>query len=866
MAVALSVVGKFNGKDLDRAQKALNKLKTEAGSASSPLQRLGDSFKTTGEKMRSMGSSMTRNITLPLIGVGYAIGKTIGAASDLAETQSKVGVIFGTSAKDIEKFAGTAATAMGQSKQQAMDAAATFATFGKSAGLSGDKLVGFSTKFTTLASDMASFSNTSPEEAINAIGSALRGEAEPIRKYGVLLDDASMRQEAMRIGIIKTTKESLTPQQKVLAAQSLIFKQTSAAQGDFTRTSDGLANQQRILQAQLADTKTEMGQAFLPIALQLAGVFRDKVIPAIQAVADFFGGLSERTKTIAIIVGVAVAALGPMITVLGTLATAIGFVLSPIGLVVVAIAGLVAGAIYAYKHFEGFRKVVDDTFKTISTSARMAFGWLKENWKQIVDVITQPLQIAVGFVQRHFNTIKGIFESTFQVIKGIVQVFAGLFTGDWGRMWEGVKNIVAGAGKLIIGQIKLLVGLIWDTFKGLPGMMLQLGKNIVEGLWNGMLSMGGWLMDKMKGWASGIVNGIKGFFGISSPSKVMAELGVNVSEGLAIGIEKGSRLVEQTSSKLVKKTLNAAVKQAKNAQKVFDTIRDAAVKSLDEMKDKAQTVIDFAKGISDSMKSVGSITGFDTTANASAVEDLKSIDEQMLAQQERVNKAREALNKARVSKEKDAADEILQANKDLNDEMDSLGKMSASRDAAAAKVQSTKVTASNVIGDMASRLAMIKKFGEQLQALKDLGLNNSSLQQIISAGPEAGSEIAGALLSEGASAVGQVNSLESQLGNVAASIGDIGSMSQFGMNTGQAQATIDASVNIMPGAVIVNVGAGGDPAMAAALQASVNTAVESALKEIGQTSVAAATESVNNALKNVKQAVKTAKKTTKKGK
>ncbi len=227
----------------------------------------------------------------------------VKAASNLSETISKVNVLFGDTAKDIEKFADSAASSLGQTKQQALDAAATFATFGRAAGLSGKDLSGFSTGFVQLASDLASFNNTSPEQAINAIGSALRGEAEPLRAYGVLLDDASLRQAALELGIVSTTKNALTPQQKVLAAQALIYKQTSAAQGDFERTSDGLANKTRILTAQLENAKVTIGTALLPVVLELATLFSEKVIPIVQQVADAFGsnadGMDGTLRTLA---------------------------------------------------------------------------------------------------------------------------------------------------------------------------------------------------------------------------------------------------------------------------------------------------------------------------------------------------------------------------------------------------------------------------------------------------------------------------------------------------------------------------------------------------------------------------------------
>ena len=190
---------------------------------------------------------------------------SITAASNLQETVSKNRVIFGKSAESVEAFAKTAATTFGQSQQQALDAAGTFAIFGKAAGLGAQDLVNFSTDFTVLASDIASFSNTSPEEAITAIGAALRGEAEPIRKYGVLLNDATLKQRASTLGIYEGTG-ALTSQQKILATQAEILAQTSDAQGDFDRTSGGLANKTRTLNAEYQNLSATIGAQLLPVA------------------------------------------------------------------------------------------------------------------------------------------------------------------------------------------------------------------------------------------------------------------------------------------------------------------------------------------------------------------------------------------------------------------------------------------------------------------------------------------------------------------------------------------------------------------------------------------------------------------------
>jgi hypothetical protein len=266
--------------DVDKLNKSLKTGEQDVSSFTGKLQGFSDKI-TTAFKVATAAA---------VVFAGKLAIDSIKAASDLGETISKVGVLFGDSAKEIEKFADGAAQSLGQTKQEALDAAANFAIFGKSAGLSGKSLTDFSTDFVKLAADLSSFNNVPQEEAINAIGSALRGEAEPLRKFGVLLDDATLKNAALELGLISTTKNALTPQQKVLAAQKVIFEQTTAAQGDFARTSGGLANQTKILSAELENTKLVIGEALLPIVLELATAFSQNVIPLIKQFANGLTG------------------------------------------------------------------------------------------------------------------------------------------------------------------------------------------------------------------------------------------------------------------------------------------------------------------------------------------------------------------------------------------------------------------------------------------------------------------------------------------------------------------------------------------------------------------------------------------------
>ena len=258
--------------DVDKFQKDM---KAAGNSTDQFSNGVNDSLKKLGVAAAAAGAAVVAMASK------FAVD-AVRAASDLQETISKTNVLFGDSADSVQNFASAAASSFGQSKQQALDAAATFATFGRAAGLAGEDLVTFSTDFVGLASDLASFNNTTPEQAINAIGSALRGESEPLRQFGVLLNDATLKNAALELGLISTTKNALTPQQKVLAAQKVIYEQTTAAQGDFARTSDGLANQQRILTAELQNARVEIGEELLPIALVFAEFLLETVVPIIK--------------------------------------------------------------------------------------------------------------------------------------------------------------------------------------------------------------------------------------------------------------------------------------------------------------------------------------------------------------------------------------------------------------------------------------------------------------------------------------------------------------------------------------------------------------------------------------------------------
>jgi hypothetical protein len=283
MAINIPIVTEFVDAGLKSAQGAFDNFRTKVSEAEGGLGKFKAGMNASFDAVKANAGAFAAVVGGALVAVA---GKAISAASDFEESTAKIGEVFGEASDAVMEFADGAAQTLGQSKQDVLDAAGTFGTFGKAAGLANDDLSQFTIDFTTLASDLASFNNTTPEDAVMALGAALRGENEPLRRYGILLDDATLKQEALALGLINTTNQALTPQQKVLAAQSAIFKQSSDAQGDFARTSDSLANQQRILKAELENTAIEIGQKLLPVAVDFAKFANDTLVPALKGVLD----------------------------------------------------------------------------------------------------------------------------------------------------------------------------------------------------------------------------------------------------------------------------------------------------------------------------------------------------------------------------------------------------------------------------------------------------------------------------------------------------------------------------------------------------------------------------------------------------
>jgi hypothetical protein len=272
------------------------KFVSDIGDATTGIGKVAKSFTNLSQQMEKGVGQALKNLvpsfrTMAIAGtaaagaVAAASFKLVQQASNLEESQSKVNTVFGNSAFIIDNFAKTSAASFGITKQAALEASGTFGNLIQAFGIGEGQAANMSITLVQLAADLASFNNTPIEEAIIALRSGLSGEAEPLKRFGVAINDTRLKQEAFNMGLYDG-KGALDITAKTQAAYALILKDTNLAQGDFSRTSEGFANQMRILQASLSDAATEVGLVLLPYFKEFVGFINDRIVPAITAFAE----------------------------------------------------------------------------------------------------------------------------------------------------------------------------------------------------------------------------------------------------------------------------------------------------------------------------------------------------------------------------------------------------------------------------------------------------------------------------------------------------------------------------------------------------------------------------------------------------
>jgi hypothetical protein len=330
---------------------------------------------------------------LAALGIGAKLNEFVQLASDANETTSAIGQLFGTEgAKQVDDWSHAMGEAMGRS---AYDLQAYAARLGSVLGpitKTQEQARLMSESLSGLAVDLASFFNTSDQDAMQALRSGLTGEYESLKRYGVVLNDATLTEVAHAQGLKKKVSQ-MTVAEKTELRYAAVMKLTKQAQGDAARTGEGFANASKALNAQIKTLGIDMARKVIPAF--------EKLVRAGRELIKWFNETRKGTK----ILEAAFVTLGAVVVWLGreTL-MAFALPLAMIGAMVLLVDEL-------WNLFTGGKTIIGDWLdKTygIGTTNKLIEGTI-EFFKKLNTTIERSIAYVSELVEQ-FGDLEGAFE------------------------------------------------------------------------------------------------------------------------------------------------------------------------------------------------------------------------------------------------------------------------------------------------------------------------------------------------------------------------------------------------------------------------------------------------------------------------
>lgn len=257
----------------------------------------------------------------------------------------------------------------------------------------------------------------------------------------------------------------------------------------------------------------------------------DKLLQGLNHLATTNPALFKLVTT-TLLLGFAMSKLLPLIGPI------VEFLMTPVGAIVAVLIAVGAGFIYAYEHSKTFRdwvqKNIMPMWNDIVNAAKGFITWIKGLWPDIIQIWDKYGKTFLALVKNIWDFVGNIFQAALKVIKGIVDVLVGLLTGDWNRVRDGIEAIVSGLWQAVESLFRDGVKLIGNILAGLGEILYNIGRAIIQGLWNGMKDV--W--NDVTGWLSDIGGWIANLKGpIQKDATLLTPHGKVIIQGLMDGMQ-----------------------------------------------------------------------------------------------------------------------------------------------------------------------------------------------------------------------------------------------------------------------------------------------------------------------------------------
>jgi len=424
---------------------------------------LADTESTVGRIQGKLGALVGPSALALGAVTAFAVG-TSSAASDVEQSMGAVESVFKDHAGVIKSWAATSAEANGLTTAEYAQMAAVVGSQLKGMGTSIDQLAPKTDNLIDLASDLAATYGGTTADAVEAVSALLRGERDPIEKYGVSIKQVDVNAALMAEGIVTAAQKTsaLTAAQKsgdasaIAAAQSLqgldaaayaqaqtqaslalLTSKTADAHGAFARESDTAAHAQQVASASAVNMAAALGESLLPAVVLISD--------GLTALTGFITENKDATLIIVGVIGALAAAIlaanialkaftlvQNAVKVATTIWTAAQWLLNaalaanPIGLVVLAILALVAVFALAWAKSETFRNIVTGVFNAVLAIVKSVVAWITGAFNSLGPILAAPFQFMQRIVEAVGRVVRSIMDGIKRAIQGVMDFISAI--------------------------------------------------------------------------------------------------------------------------------------------------------------------------------------------------------------------------------------------------------------------------------------------------------------------------------------------------------------------------------------------------------------------------------------------------------
>lgn len=500
-------------------------------------------FKNGLDKMQSIAATgfkaIAASVGVAAVAITGLITKSVQAAGELEQQIGGTEAVFGEFAKTVQDKAAKAFDKMGVSANDFMATANKMGALMQGSGISIEKSMDLSTKAMQRAADVASIMGIDVNAAMDSIAGAAKGNFTMMDNLGVAMNATTIEAYALSKGITESYA-SMDNATKIGLAMEMFLEKTAYAEGNYAKENETFAGSLNTLKAAFSNFLSGAGgvQDVADALVNFGGILMQSIGEMAPHIIE---GITQLTQSLIPEVANMMQEILPVV-----LEGAISIVQSLVEIIPEFIKIITdnlptiinAGLTILLALVDGITKSLPELIPAMVEAVVLMVKTLLDNIDLIIDAGIQLLfGLIDGLIEAIPVLIDAIPDIIEKMIEAIVENLPKIIEAGIMLIIKLAEGLIKAIPKLVVKIPEIIVAIVKGLVSGL-GQIAKVGLDLIKGLWNGIKDATGWIMDKIKGFGKSILNGIKGIFGIHSPSRLMRdEVGKFLAEGIGVGFE-----------------------------------------------------------------------------------------------------------------------------------------------------------------------------------------------------------------------------------------------------------------------------------------------------------------------------------------